>query len=177
METNYIPHALNTLCAVLQMVISMFEPVKEWIIGASRGYITARAVKGLSFDGDGEITGLGLLLYTALVDYGCENVEVTSFTGNKAYAIKAFGTEDNDFIVLPDREDTASDGILFRATFNVDEKESGEVPEDKKTLWKAVEPLIEAHGPLFPLPTIYVNGERVDIKTIHIPLPKSEYLS
>lgn len=177
METNYIPHALNTLCAVLQMVISMFEPVKEWIIGASRGYITARAVKGLSFDGDGEITGLGLLLYTALADYGCKYVEVTSFTSNKAYAIKAFGTEDNDFKVLPEREDNAPKGILLRATFNVDEKESGEVPEDIKTLWKAVEPLIEAHGPLFPLPTIYVNGERVDIKTIHIPLSKSEYLS
>ncbi len=163
-----IPQALNTLSACLGVVISIFDPVKEWIVGANRGYIIVRSIKGMSFDNTDEITGLGLLLYSALAGYGCKGVEVTSFTGIRALAVNVVGNEDDDFTILSEKNNDAPIGILIRDTFNEGEKEAGEIPKDENSLLMAIRPLIDAHGPYFPLPELYLNGNRVDVKVLEM---------
>lgn len=179
MEYLQIPAALYSLCNVLRLLVSVFDPVKEWVIGTSRGVITIRSINGVAPEEAGELEGLGKALYAVLAEYGCKDVEITSFTGKKSIGkVTVFGENDNDFTVITGKEDTAPAGVLIRATFNTaNEKEAEELYIDTDILCQAIEPLIEAHGPYFDLPSFFFNGSRFSFQSLYISVPTSDVKS
>ena len=178
MEASNHMVALNSLCNVLRIIISIAEPVSEWIIGANRGFVSVRSIKGMSFEEAEEIEGLGRIVYAIMEDYGCSSIEITSFTGDKAIKVLIFGDEDEDITIYPEKDDNAPVGMLIRVNnLNTGAKEIGNADMDNDFFWKAVEPLIDAHGPYYELPTFFYNGNRMYYHTCHIPLVPNQYLS
>lgn len=164
MKTETIPIALHSLCTALGcFMLNVFDPVFTWVVGANRGFLTVRSTGGTYFEKKNEMMGLCNVLYEFLAKFGRKTIEMTSFTGKKAIKALISGKRKEDFRIVSKQADNAPPGVLIRVTFNEDEKKEGENYHDLDNIRLAISPLIEAHGSIFPLPTIFYNGNRLSI--------------